>query len=281
MAITIDSHHHLWQYNEAEYPWISDAMGVLRRDYLPDDLKANLDKAGVHGTVVVQARQTLEETAWLLELAGRSRFIHGVVGWVPLVAPDVSETLAQHALNPKLRAVRHVLHDEPNDAYMLRDDFNRGIAGLKGLGLVYDILIFARHLENTITLVDRHPGQPFVVDHIAKPTITARAFDAVWAEQIRALARRPHVSCKLSGVVTEVRDPEWTLDLIRPYYETVLDAFGPERLMFGTDWPVCLLRCDYSQWVAAVRELIASLSATEQAHVMGLTAARVYGLSTT
>jgi L-fuconolactonase len=273
MAITIDSHHHLWQYNEAEYPWISDAMGVLRRDYLPDDLKANLDKAGVHGTVVVQARQTLEETAWLLELAGRSRFIHGVVGWVPLVAPDVSETLAQHALNPKLRAVRHVLHDEPNDAYMLRDDFNRGIAGLKGLGLVYDILIFARHLENTITLVDRHPGQPFVVDHIAKPTITA--------EQIRALARRPHVSCKLSGVVTEVRDPEWTLDLIRPYYETVLDAFGPERLMFGTDWPVCLLRCDYSQWVAAVRELIASLSATEQAHVMGLTAARVYGLSTT
>jgi L-fuconolactonase len=280
MPIQIDSHHHLWHYSEADYPWIGAGMDVLRRDYLPIDLKANLDAARVHGTVAVQARQTIEETRWLLELAGTSPFLHGVVGWVPLIDPGVRDTLEPLAADRHLKGVRHVLHDEPDDAYMLRDDFQRGVACLRSFGLVYDILIFARHLENTLAFVDRHPQQPFVVDHIAKPTITARAFDERWAAAIRELAHRDHVTCKLSGLVTEVRDPVWTPELIRPYYETVLEAFGPDRLMFGTDWPVCLLRTTYGVWVDTVRDLIRNLSPTEQAAMMGLTACRVYGLST-
>jgi L-fuconolactonase len=274
----IDSHHHLWQYNPGDYGWITDGMEVLRRDYLPSNLQANLDRTGIRGTIVVQARQTLEETRWLLSLASQFDFIRGVVGWVPLVDQGVGRLLDGLAVDKLLRGVRHVLHDEPDDAYMLRADFNRGIGLLKQFGLVYDILIFARHLDNTLLFVDRYPQQPFVVDHIAKPTITAKAFDRVWASRIRELARRQNVACKFSGVVTEVRDPAWSLELIRPYWQTVLEAFGPQRLMFGTDWPVCLLRTSYEQWIAVTRELIADLAPAEQAAIMGDTAARVYGV---
>ncbi len=278
MTRQIDSHHHLWRYNDHDYVWMSSAMSLLRRDYLPDELKANLETAGIDGTVVVQARQSLEETRWLLEVAAQHPFIHGVVGWVPLIAPDVEDILARFAGDWHLKAVRHVLHDEPDDDYMLRNDFNRGIGRLRSHGLVYDVLIFPQHLENAIRFVDRHPGQLFVIDHIAKPVIAAREFDDRWAAQIRELARRDHVTCKLSGVVTEVRDSAWTVELIRPYFETVLDAFEADRLMFGTDWPVCLLRCGYADWVATVRELIHRLSDVEQAEIMGETACRVYGL---
>ncbi len=278
MAKQIDSHHHLWRYNDHDYVWMSSAMSLLRRDYLPDELAANLEGAGIDGTVVVQARQSLEETRWLLEVASQHPFIHGVVGWVPLIAPEVEDILEQLVGDRNLKAVRHVLHDEPDDDYMLRNDFNRGIGLLKEYGLVYDVLIFPRHLENAIGFVDRHPGQLFVLDHIAKPLIAAREFDDRWAVQIRELARRDHVTCKLSGVVTEVRDPAWTVELIRPYFETILDAFEADRLMFGTDWPVCLLRCGYADWVATVRELIHGLSDVEQAEIMGETACRVYGL---
>lgn len=280
MPFTIDSHHHLWRYDAAEYAWIGPDMGVLKRDYLPADLKAELQRSGVHGTVVVQARQTLGETEWLLELAAKSPFIHGVVGWVPLVEEGVGDTLARLAAAGKLRGVRHVLQDEPDDAYMLRDDFNRGVACLRPLGLVYDILIYARHLENTLAFVDRHPDQPFVLDHIAKPTIVAGAFDSAWAGRIAELAVRPNVTCKFSGVVTEVRGPSWSRELIRPYFDVVLEAFGPDRLMLGTDWPVCRLRCEYAEWVDTVRGLVATLSPHEQSQVLGLTAARAYGLST-
>ncbi len=278
MAKQIDSHHHLWRYNDHDYVWMSSAMSLLRRDYLPDELKANLQGAGIDGTVVVQARQSLEETRWLLEVTARQPFIHGVVGWVPLIAPAVGDILAQLAGDRNLKAVRHVLHDEPDDDYMLRSDFNRGIGLLKEYGLVYDVLIFSRHLENAIRFVDRHQDQSFVIDHIAKPLISAREFDDRWAAQIRELARRDCVACKLSGVVTEVRDPAWTAEVIRPYVETVLDALGADRLMFGSDWPVCLLRCGYGDWVATVRDLIRSLSDVEQARIMGGNACRVYGL---
>lgn len=275
----IDSHHHLWQYNDRDYVWMTDEMQVLRQDYLPVDLQANLEQAGIDGSVVVQARQMLEETRWLLYLARENECIRGVVGWVPLVEDAVERELEEFAADENLKAVRHVVHDEPDDAFILRDDFNRGVAQLGRFGLVYDVLIFALHLENTIQFVDRHPGQPFVVDHIAKPTIREREFDQAWADRIRELARRENVTCKVSGVVTEVRDPEWSIDLIRPYWETVLDAFGPSRLMFGTDWPVCLLRLSYEQWVTTVRDLVGDLSTDEQAAIMGGTAARVYGLS--
>lgn len=199
MARQIDSHHHLWRYNEHDYVWMSTAMSLLRRDYLPNELTINLEAAGIDGTVVVQARQSLEETRWLLGVASQYPFIHGVVGWVPLVTPEVEEILAELASDRRLKAVHHVLHDEPDDAYMLRPDFNRGIKCLRASGLVYDILIFARHLENTICFVDQHPEQAFVVDHIAKPAISARAFDDHWARQIRELAQAPESDVQVLG----------------------------------------------------------------------------------
>jgi len=274
----IDSHLHLWRYNSLEYPWINDGMSILRRDYLPADLKDQIDQAGIQGTIAVQARQTLEETRWLLELARARSFIVGVVGWVPLVDADIDRVLAEFSGETKLRAVHHVLQDEPDDALMHHADFHRGISRLAAAGLVYDVLIYARRLASAIEFVDRHPRQPFVIDHIAKPVIARMSFDRLWAGQTREFARRDHGACKLSGMATEVRDPEWTTETIRPYFETVLDAFGPDRLMFGTDWPVCLLRCGYRQWVSAAEELISSLSTSDQARIMGLTAGRVYGL---
>jgi L-fuconolactonase len=253
-------------------------MPALRRDYGLAELEAVLAGTGVDRTVLVHAQQHVDETEWMLDLARQSSRIAGVVGWVPLVAPDLDDTLARLTADPRLRGVRHIVHDEPDDDYLLRDDVNRGVARLARVGLVYDLLIFARHLPQAIAFVDRHPQQPFVVDHVAKPVIRAAAFDARWAEGLRALAERPHVSCKLSGLITEVRDPSWTPALLQPYVDVALEAFGPSRLMFGTDWPVCRLRGEYAEWLAAVRGFIARLSTDEQAAIMGGTAARVYGL---
>jgi L-fuconolactonase len=274
----IDSHHHLWRYDPVEYDWIAPAQRVLQRDFLPEDLVPLLAARKIDAAIAVQARQTIEETRWLLEMAAREPAIKGVVGWVPLTDPDVDTVLASFAAQPALKGVRHIVQGEPDDRYLLREDFNRGVARLRAHGLTYDILIYGRHLPRATTFVDRHPDQVFVLDHIAKPTIRAAAFDREWERGVRELARRPHVACKLSGVVTEVRDREWTPALIAPYLETALDAFGPDRLLFGTDWPVCLLRCSYATWVDAVSSFIASLSPTEQQAIMGDNAARAYRL---
>jgi len=274
----IDAHHHLWRYEPAAYPWISDAMPLLKRDYGVADLDEAVAGTGVTGTVAVQAQHAVGETEWLLRLAREHSLIRGVVGWVPLVSPGVAADLERLAADPGLKGVRHIVHDEPDDAYVLRDDFNRGVSALERFGLVYDVLIFARHLPNALAFVDRHPRQPFVVDHIAKPVIAAGRFDIAWAQGIRALGERPHVTCKLSGIVTEVRDAEWSVELIRPYVEVALEAFGPNRLMFGTDWPVCRLRCEYGAWVDAVSALLATLSEEEQQATWSGTATRVYGL---
>jgi L-fuconolactonase len=253
-------------------------MPILRRDYLAADLETALAGTGVERTLLVHAQQRVDETDWMLDIARASPRIAGVVGWAPLCAPDVDEVLGRLAADRRLRGVRHIVHDEPDDDFLLRDDFNRGVARLRAHGLVYDILIFARHLPQAIAFVDRHPDQPFVVDHVAKPTIRAAAYDRGWADRLRMLAERPHVSCKLSGLVTEVRDAAWTPALLQPYVEVALEAFGPSRLMFGTDWPVCRLRCEYAAWVEAVRGFVAPLSAAEQAAILGGTASRVYGL---
>jgi L-fuconolactonase len=274
----IDSHHHLWTYEPAAYPWISDAMPLLKRDYGAADLDAALTGTGVTGTIAVQAQHAIAETEWLLRLAHEHPVIRGVVGWVPLVMPTVQADIERLAVDRALKGLRHIVHDEPDDAYVLRGDFNRGVSTLERFGLVYDVLIFARHLPNAIAFVDRHPRQPFVVDHIAKPVIAAERFDEAWVQGIRALAERPHVACKLSGVVTEVRDAEWSLELIRPYVDVVLEAFGPDRLMFGTDWPVCRLRCEYGTWVDVVSALVSTLSEAEQQAIWSGTATRVYGL---
>lgn len=274
----IDSHQHFWLYEPAAYPWIQPSMEILRRDYLPTDLEPQLVGYDLDGSMVVQAQHTMAETRWLLEMASTRPSILGVVGWTPLIEPAVARTVEQLAAVPALKGLRHILHDEPDDRYMLRDDFNRGLACLSQHDLVYDVVVFARHLPAVLELVDRHPSQRFVVDHLAKPTIRAARFDEEWARNLRRLAERPHVACKLSGLVTEVRDDAWTRDLLRPYVEMVLEAFGADRVLFGSDWPVCLLRSTYSDWLAAVRDLLAALSTSEQQAIMGDNAARVYRL---
>jgi len=281
--MVIDAHHHFWRYTDEEYGWIPPDWSALRRDFLPEDLARELAAAGVDGVVTVQARQSLAETDWLLDLAARHAFIRGVVGWVPLVAPDLEQHLDRLAAHPaavagKLRAFRHVLQGEPDDAYMLRDDFNRGIRALTRRGLVYDILIFERHLPNAVTFVDRHPDQAFVVDHIAKPRIATSELEP-WAKNIRELARRPHVACKLSGMVTEADVRTWTPEQLRPYFEVVLEAFGPDRLLFGSDWPVCLAGVGYADWKTTVASALSALSATEHSAVFGGNARRIYGLA--
>lgn len=273
----IDSHHHLWSYNDTDYVWMTGAMTSLRRNFLIADLEAVFHGSDVEGSVVVQARQSLEETDWLLDLASRSPLLLGVVGWVPLIDSSVAEHLERFRSQPKFRGVRHVLHDEKNDFYMLREDFNRGIALLKDRGLVYDILIFERHLPQTIEFVDRHPNQMFVLDHIAKPRIREGLLQP-WKDQIVELAKRNNVYCKLSGLATEADWTSWTTSQLRPYFEEVLSAFGPERLMFGSDWPVLTLAGSYSRWVNTFRSFVAELSPHEQNAICRETARRAYGL---
>ena len=273
--LKIDAHHHFWQYSPEEYAWIGSGMEVLQRNFMPADLHARITAAGIDGVVTVQARQSVEETRWLLELAQQHEFMRGVVGWLPLTAPDIQAQLERFSAYKKLKALRHVLHDEPDDNYMLRADFNRGIETLRYLNLAYDILIFEKHLPQTLAFVDRHPGQIFVVDHIAKPRIKGRIL-APWDKHMAELAQRANVYCKLSGVVTEADHAHWTPADIKPYLDVVLHAFGPQRLMFGTDWPVCLLACSYEQWVKAVKDFIAPLSAAQQDRIMGGTAAEAY-----
>lgn len=273
----IDAHHHLWKYNERDYVWMNDDMKALRRDFLLPELEQLMRESGVLGTVVVQARQTIEETEWLLDLAIHNRFILGVVGWAPLAADNAAAVLDRFARFPKLKAVRHVLHDEPDDFYMLRADFNRGINMLRSSGLAYDILIFERHLPQTLQFVDSHPAQVFVVDHIAKPRIREGIFSP-WRERMKELAKRENVYCKISGMATEADWNAWTPEILRPYFDVVLSAFGPERLMFGSDWPVLTVAGGYRTWVNTFRAFISELSQEERESVCRGTATSAYRL---
>ncbi len=277
--LVIDAHHHFWRYDPAEYGWIEPTMAAIRRDFLPADLKRAASGAGVSVVVSVQARQTTQETAWLLELAHGDPFITAVVGWVPLASPTVEAELERFAGEPKLRGVRHVLQDEA-DEYMLQPAFERGLRAVGGLGLAYDILVLERQLPSAIALVDRHPDQVFVLDHVAKPRIRDGLLEP-WRENMRELARRPNVHCKLSGIVTEADHRRWSAAQLRPYVETVIEAFTPERLMLGSDWPVCLLACDYGRWIDTARGLVGDLSPAEQAQILGGTARRAYRLDGT
>ncbi len=272
----LDSHHHFWNYSASAYPWISEQMSVLRRNFNAADLQAEIKAVGIEGVVTVQARQSIEETEWLLATAAEHKFIRGVVGWLPLASGTAQAEMERLSHDPLLKSVRHVVQDEADDAFILGEDFNHGVTLLKDYGLVYDILIFARQLANSIRFVDRHPEQEFVLDHIAKPTIAAAKFDDMWAKQFRELAKRPNVTCKFSALVTEVRDSDWTVEMLQPYWDVAVEAFTPARLMFGSDWPVCLLRSPYSAWFTAVEQLASKLSASEKADFWGLTAARAY-----
>ena len=274
----IDSHHHFWIYSSEEYGWIGPEMGVLKRDFLVAELQEATSGTGVEGAVSVQARQSIDETKWLLGLASESPFVRGVVGWVPLAGDSIQQVLDSLADAKDLKAVRHVVQDEPDDEFLLRSDFNRGIELLQPRGLVYDILIYARQLPASIQFADKHPDQVFVLDHIAKPVIQREQYDKTWEVNFRELAKRPNVYCKFSGVATEVRDESWDLATIRPYWEVALEAFGTNRLMYGSDWPVCLVRSQYVQWVQVVEELAKDLSRDEKAAFWSQNCSRAYGL---
>lgn len=278
-SLTVDAHHHLWKYTSDEFGWINDSMRALRRDFLPEDLYQVTAQAGIQATVAVQARQSLEETRFLLEVARSSQVIRGVVGWVPLTSPEIPGILDELSGQSRLKGLRHVIQDEADENYILRNDFNRGVAAMSGTGLVYDILIYAKHLPQAAAFVDRHPDQAFVLDHIAKPPITLGAAGLEpWATNLRELARRPNVCCKLSGMVTEADWQDWSLDGLRPYLDIVVESFGPGRLMAGSDWPVCLVATDYKEWFETLRAYFASFSETETAAIFGGNAASVYRL---
>jgi L-fuconolactonase len=256
---------------------MSDRMDALRRDHLPGELEPLLRTSGFDGTIAVQASQVVEETEWLLKLADEHAFIKGVVGWVDLRSPRVDEQLAHYASHPKLAGVRHLVHDEPDDDFMLRPDFRAGIARLREFGLTYDLLLFPKHLPTASRLVEEFPDQPFVVDHIAKPFIRD-GLVSPWREDLAQLAAFPNVTCKLSGLVTEAHWQQWRAEDIRPYLDIAFESFGPNRLMIGSDWPVCTLTGDYASTMAVVVDYVQQLPAEQRDGILGKNAARFYGL---
>jgi len=274
----IDAHHHLWRYTPEEFGWIDDSMAALRRDFLPTDLKREMQSANIDATIAVQARQTLEETRFLLDCAKQTPAIQAVVGWAPIADPTFPTTLETLQHNPLLKGLRHVVQAEP-DGFLDADSFNRGISALRPANLVYDILIFARQLPEAIRFVDRHPSQQFVLDHIAKPEIADNNF-AAWATPFRELARRENVSCKLSGMVTEANWQTWTPTTLQPYIDTALEAFTPARLMAGSDWPVLTVASTYQRWWQTLDTFLAPLTPTDRAAIEAQTAARIYHLPT-
>jgi L-fuconolactonase len=273
----IDAHQHFWNYSAAEYPWIGPGMERLAHDHLPTDLAPLLAAEGIDGSVAVQARQSVEESRWLLALTEAHPLVKGVVGWVDLRSDRVGDDLQALAANPKFVGVRHVVQDEPDPLFVLGAAFVRGLQQLRQHGLTYDLLLYPHQLAAAIELVGLLPEQPFVIDHLAKPRIAAGELES-WEREIRAIARHDNVCCKVSGMVTEAARKGWKQDDFTPYLDVVLAAFGPARLMVGSDWPVCLLAGEYADVAAIPRDFFAGLSADEQAWIHGGTAARFYGL---
>lgn len=273
----IDAHQHFWRYNEVDYGWIGAGMEVLKCDRLPADLDPLLQAAQLDGAVAVQARSTLEETAWLLQLADQSSIIKGVVGWIDLCSPAARAQLQRFSQYPRFCGVRHIVQSEPDDRFMLRDDFLRGIALLGEFNLAYDILIFPRHLPIGYELAARFPDQTFVLDHIAKPLIKDHVIEP-WAADLRRLASLPNVYCKISGLLTEADWQQWSLADFQPYLDVVFDVFTPQRIMFGSDWPVCTLADDYAAVTKLIEDYMRSLSAKDLIEVWGSTAERAYQL---
>ena len=274
----IDSHQHFWEYDPEQYGWMDDRMTVLQHDHLPVDLDAAQADLGFDGSVAVQARQSLEENRWLLELSDSNPRIRGVVGWVDLQSDEVNAQLAQFANHSRFVGVRHVVQDEPDDNFMLRAEFVHGISRLEDFGLTYDILIYPRQLPAAISLVKQLPKQAFVLDHIAKPLIKAGVQEP-WAQQIRELAEHPNVYCKISGMVTEADWGSWKPEDFQPYLEVVLEAFGPERLMIGSDWPVCRLAGEYTPVMQLAIDFMQAHSAEHMDAFLGGNALAFYGIT--
>jgi len=270
----IDAHQHFWRYDPAEYGWIDDSMAALRRDFLPADAWREMVPAGVTRSVAVQARQTIEETRWLLDLADRHPFIAGVVGWVDLQSADADAQLESVVRHRALVGIRHIVQAEP-DGFLDRPSFLAGIARLERTGLVYDILVYARQLTAAVTFARAFPRQTFVLDHLGKPDIRRDGYRE-WRRQFDQLAALPNVACKLSGLVTEADWRSWTAGQLRPYLDAALESFGPSRLMLGSDWPVCTVAATYKDVVGLVLEAIEEYSETERYCVLEGTAEKTY-----
>ena len=273
----IDAHQHFWMYDPARHGWISDEMKVIQRNFMPADLKPLLDRNGFDGCVAVQVDQNQAENEFLLTLANANPFIKGVVGWVDLQSDTIESTLAKLHAHKKLKGFRHILQSETDEAYMLRPAFKNGISKLQKYGFTYDILIFPNHLRNAARLVAEFPGQSFVIDHLAKPYIKAGDIEG-WRKDMQAVAKFSNVSCKVSGMVTEADWKSWKKEDFKPYLDVVVETFGTGRLLFGSDWPVCLCAASYADVVGIVEDYFSSFSQSERAAVWGGNAMKFYNL---
>lgn len=275
--MVIDSHQHFWKYEPAKHSWIDDDMAAIRRDFLPADLKKVYEENGVDGCVAVQADQTLDETDFLLSLANENDFIKGVVGWADLRSADIDTVLEKYHSEKKLKGWRHVVQGEADHNFLMRPDFLRGISYLEKYDYVYDILIFPHQLGATLEFVKQFPHLKFVIDHIAKPYIKDGFFDG-WAVLMKEIAKHENVHCKLSGMITEADYNSWKPQQIIPYMNLVMDSFGTERTMYGSDWPVCLVAGNYGQVKDLVIDFIGNLSDDEQQSIMEKNALKFYDL---
>lgn len=279
MSLVIDAHQHFWQLSRPfDYRWLdAPALSPIRRDYLPEDLAPLLKQTGVDRSISVQTQHDVEENRWVLGLAERHPFLAGVVGWVDLASPDCQTQLDEFRHHPRFVGVRHVTHDEPDDDFIVRDDVLTGLKVLERSGVPFDLLFHGKHLRHVPRLAAELPSLPMVIDHLAKPRIKDHSLDD-WEPAFRASGSFPNVFCKLSGLITEADRRNWTVDDLKPYVQTALDVFGPDRLMFGSDWPVCELAGSYDQVHSAAVEALGPLSPSEKAAVFGGTATRFYSL---
>ncbi len=275
----IDSHQHFWRYDPTRDAWITGDMAVLKHDFLPDQLARELDTDGIDASVAVQADQSENETLFLLELAEKNSRIAGVVGWVDLLSPRIGERLEHFSHFEKLRGFRHIAQAEKDHRFLARADFAKGVAQLRQFGFTFDILIYAKQLPAAIELVSCLPEQRFVIDHIAKPQIKAKNIE-LWAKQMCQIAQNQNVFCKVSGLVTEADWHNWKPEDFKPYLDVVFEAFSADRLMFGSDWPVCLLAATYRQVKQIIDDYVKGFSEADKARIFGGNAARFYGLKT-
>lgn len=273
----IDSHQHFWKYEPIKHEWIDENMSVIRKDFMPSDLQKVYTKNGIDGCVAVQADQTLEETDFLLELADKNDFIKGIVGWVDFRSENINEVLKHYSQVEKIKGFRHVVQGEADHNFLLRPDFLRGISLLEKYNFTYDILVFPHQLGATLEFVKKFPNQKFVIDHIAKPYIKDGFYDG-WAALMTEIGKQKNVHCKLSGMITEADFDQWSPEQIEPYMNLVLNTFGSEKIMFGSDWPVCLVAGNYNKVKEIVINFIAKLSSKEQTSIMGENAIKFYNL---
>lgn len=273
----VDAHQHFWKFDPLRDSWITDDMSVIQRDFMPEDLQPLLNKNGLDACVIVQSVQSEAENTFQLENARRHDFIKGVVGWVDFQAENVEERLSYYTQFPEMKGYRYVLQGEENSGIMLRPEFKRGISKLNQFGYTYDILIFPDQLTNTKEFVAAFPNQPFVIDHLAKPNIKEREI-AGWKKDIIAVAEHENVYCKISGMVTEADWRHWKREDLIPYLDVVVEAFGPKRIMFGSDWPVCQVAASYTQVISIVRDYFSSFTPNEQVQFFGGNASAFYRL---